>query len=150
MGGVVGPRVARLGHTPIPDLCPATAVAAPANLAVAAHHQIIGHVIVVAGNSEHGGLARHTLRPAQELVSVSRLFVAPHARGAGAGAALLHAADRWAAEHRLRATLEVVEDAVDAIGLYEASGWQLLGRRQATWSTANGAPVWLRSYLAPA
>lgn len=132
----------------------ATAWLSPAGLlnawvAVAGHDQIIGHVIVVAGH-ERDGLARQTLRPAAELVSVARLFVAPTARGAGAGAALLHAAAGWAAERRLRATLDVVEDAVGAIGLYEASGWQPIGRRQANWSTASGDPVWLRSYLAPA
>ena len=116
-------------------------------VAVAADDQIIGHVIIVAGN-ERDGLARHALQPAE--VAVARLFVAPHARGAGAGAALLHAATGWAAERRLRATLDVVEDAVDAIGLYQASGWQLVDRRQAAWSTDNGDPVWVRSYLAPA
>ncbi|WP_425283683.1 GNAT family N-acetyltransferase [Geodermatophilus dictyosporus] len=82
--------------------------------------------------------------------AVSRLFVAPDARGLDLGAALLGAATAWAAAEGLGLVLDVVDDAGPAIALYERLGWTAAGTRPAGWTTRAGHRPLLRVYRAPA
>jgi GNAT superfamily N-acetyltransferase len=113
----------------------------------AAGNGLLGHVAVVTGvhdpavpDPDGTGLA-----------GVTRLFVAPAARGQGlaVGTRLLGAATRWARAQGHRLMLDVVEDGGSAIALYERLGWQLLDRRTADWETVDGRRLPLRIYLAP-
>lgn len=49
----------------------------------------------------------------------------------------------------LVAVLDVVEGARAAVALYEQSGWQLVGRESAAWSTPSGLTPTLRYYVRP-
>jgi GNAT superfamily N-acetyltransferase len=80
---------------------------------------------------------------------VSRLFVAPAARGQQLGAALLTTASSWADAQGLGLSLEVVDDAAPAAALYERLGWRLVERRPATWMAPTGHRPLLRVYRAP-
>lgn len=107
---------------------------------------VSGHVVLV-GGVDDPLLARVTGRRLEQLASVSRLFVQPSARGAGLAKALLAAADAFAAEQHLGLVLEVVDDALAAISLYERLGWQLVDRRPASWTTDEGQRPLLRVYV---
>ena len=58
---------------------------------------------------------------------VSRLMVAPHARGRGLGMTLLDTAVRAAHARELHPALDVVTSYASAIRLYERAGWQRIG-----------------------
>jgi len=62
-----------------------------------------------------------------QLAILARLFVDPGHRNLGAGALLMGAAHRFAAEHRLAVALDVMLKDRSAIRLYEKLGYQLLG-----------------------
>lgn len=111
---------------------------------------VLGHVCVVTGIEDPAACAASGV-PADRLVSVSRLFVTPAARGRGLslGARLLAAATAWSADRGLQLMLDVVEDGAPAIDLYERLGWRLVDRRPATWSTPEGEHWPVRVYLAP-
>jgi ribosomal protein S18 acetylase RimI-like enzyme len=98
-----------------------------------------GHIALVAEDPE----------PA-ELVSVSRLFVRPAARGRRLGEALLRTAAAHAAVHGLGLVLDVVaEEGSPAIALYERLGWRFVAERPAWWRTPAGVRPRLRRYLLP-
>jgi GNAT superfamily N-acetyltransferase len=65
--------------------------------------------------------------PADRLGVVARLFVAPSARGRGAGGALLSAATAEAVDRGLVPILDVGTHFAPAIALYEKHGWVRLG-----------------------
>jgi GNAT superfamily N-acetyltransferase len=77
---------------------------------------------------------------------VSRLFVAPAARGHQAGAALLGQAARAARELGCRPLLDVHSTNTAAIALYERLGWQPLGSCEAVWGEDQ---VTVLCYAAP-
>ncbi len=81
-----------------------------------------------------------------ELLFVSRLFVAPDRRGARLGEALLTVAIAHAREHGLQLMLDVVEDGGAAVALYEPFGWRLVDRRLADWTTPSGVRLPQRVY----
>jgi GNAT superfamily N-acetyltransferase len=93
-----------------------------------------------------GHVAVH--RPAE----VSRLFVAPTARGQHVGAELLGHARRWATAHGIGLTLEIVDESrsAPAIALYERTGWRHVDTVTATWRGPDGRPVRLRRYTGSA
>lgn len=101
------------------------------------NHELLGHVA--------------TVRNSAQLVSVTRLFVAPAARGRGLrlGARLLETAIEWADENACRLMLDVVDDGGPAIALYERLGWELVDRRTADWQTPDGRRLPVRIYRAP-
>jgi GNAT superfamily N-acetyltransferase len=84
---------------------------------------------------------------AREIVEVKRLFVAPDARGLGAGRELLHAAAAFAIGRGRQPVLEVTADRRAAIRLYEHSGWQRVATNVATWTRASGERPLLHQYL---
>jgi GNAT superfamily N-acetyltransferase len=77
---------------------------------------------------------------------VTRLFVAPAARGHGAASALLARVVRTAQECGLHPVLDVDSAGTSAIALYERLGWRFLGTSQAQWGPNR---VTVRSYAAP-
>jgi GNAT superfamily N-acetyltransferase len=106
-----------------------------------------GHIAVVTGVDDPL-LVQAASWPAEQLAAISRLFVAPGARGAGRGQQLLETAMTYAAQHGLGLVLDVVEDQRSAaIRLYERLGWRFVGHRQADWTTPTGARPQLRLYI---
>ncbi|WNV74898.1 GNAT family N-acetyltransferase [Geodermatophilus sp. DSM 44513] len=97
---------------------------------------VTGHVVVT--------------RAPDGLAAVTRLFVAPDARGHGLGAVLLDVVRGWAGAARTGLVLDVVDGAAAAVGLYERQGWSLVGTRPADWTTPAGTRPLLRTYRAPA
>lgn len=78
---------------------------------------------------------------------VSRLFVAPTARGRGLGASLMARAVREARGRGLHPVLDVVASDRAAAALYERLGWELLGTVEQRWSGDQRVAV--RCYAAP-
>jgi GNAT superfamily N-acetyltransferase len=116
--------------------------------------QIVGHVSLsqpgrgdaaprLAGTVP--GLAGVGPGPAS-VAMVSRLFVAPAARGHRAGAALLGQAARAARELGCRPLLDVHSTNTAAIALYGRLGWRLLGSCEAVWGEDQ---VTILCYAAP-
>ena len=113
--------------------------------------EILGHVCVVTG-IEDAVVSAATGAPAERLVSISRLFVTPAARGRGLalGTRLLAVASAWSTQRGLQLMLDVVEeDGNPARALYERLGWQLVDRRLADWTTPEGERWPVRVYVAP-
>jgi GNAT superfamily N-acetyltransferase len=89
--------------------------------------------------------------PPDRLVSVSRLFVAPQARGAGIAARLLATAVDAAAAEGRRCALDVMDARWGGpTALYERLGWRRVATTAASWWHGPDAdcPV-VHSYLAP-
>lgn len=122
---------------PVRWLSPADGV--QAWVAVDGGTDVVGHVVVQ-------GAADASAKTA----SVVRLFVDPKARGRGIGARLLDHAGQWATERGIGLVLEVTADErSSAVALYERSGWRRTGTREANWTTPEGKPVMLHSYVLP-
>ncbi|MCX4970700.1 GNAT family N-acetyltransferase [Streptomyces sp. NBC_00654] len=77
---------------------------------------------------------------------VSRLFVAPAARGHGIGALLMAEAVREAHARDLHPVLDVVASDTAAAALYERLGWELLATVEQRWSPDQKVSV--RCYAA--
>ena len=110
---------------------------------------IVGHAALVRGVSA-SCLLHATGRGASELGGVARLFVDPTARRAGHARELLDTATSHAVAHGLQPVLDVVDDGLAAIALYESAGWQLAATETATWTTLAGANPKIRWYIGPA
>ncbi|WP_404947142.1 GNAT family N-acetyltransferase [Rhodococcus erythropolis] len=103
--------------------------------------RVVGHVAVdseVAGAPTTAGS-----------IAVSRLFVHPGSRGNGLSDALLDAVTDFAAESRLELVLDVVDDALPAIALYERRGWVYVDERLADWTRTDGVRPVERRYRLP-
>ncbi|WP_405982345.1 GNAT family N-acetyltransferase [Streptomyces sp. NBC_00158] len=92
--------------------------------------------------------SRRTGLPARDTAVVSRLFVAPGARGRGIGALLIARAVREARLLALHPVLDVVASDTAAAALYERLGWSLLATVAQRWGPGRVVPV--RCYAAPA
>ncbi|MEU5016884.1 GNAT family N-acetyltransferase [Streptomyces angustmyceticus] len=79
---------------------------------------------------------------------VSRLCVAPAARGTGLGGRLLRAAETRAAARGVRPVLTVKATDTAAIGLYERRGWIRRATEREDWG--HGGTVTVHRYEAPA
>lgn len=110
--------------------------------------EVEGHVCLVGGVTDPV-VAIEAGVPTCSLGMVSRLFVAPSARGRGLGRVLLRALSEHAATERLRVMLDVVDDGGAAIKFYEQLGWRLVDRRVAIWGNLEDLRVPLRIYLSP-
>lgn len=111
--------------------------------------RLVGHVGL--GRAGEGDLApglwsERTGAGRERTAVLSRLFVAPEARGRGIGALLIDRAVREAGRHGLHPVLDVVASDVTAYALYERLGWQLLGTVQQRWQP--GQLVSIRCYAA--
>uniref|UniRef100_UPI0034DFC82E GNAT family N-acetyltransferase n=1 Tax=Streptomyces flavofungini TaxID=68200 RepID=UPI0034DFC82E len=84
---------------------------------------------------------------AQTTAVVSRLFVAPDARGHGIGALLMGRVTREARARGLHPVLDVVSSDASAAALYERLGWRFLDAVEREW--LPGQRVTLRCYAAP-
>ena len=90
-----------------------------------------------------------TGRRREELAEVTRLFVAPNARGTGIGRRLLSRAVEAAHARGAWPVLEVTADGRAAAGrLYLASGWQLVGG--APWFPGDGRKLAVDCWMGPA
>lgn len=108
-----------------------------------------GHVAVTCGTDD-ALLINAGGQPAEELATVSRLFVRPAARGRRLGEALLSTATTYAHQHGMGLVLDVVAERRSAANaLYEGLGWRLVGQRAAAWTTPAGVRPQLRSYVLP-
>jgi GNAT superfamily N-acetyltransferase len=109
---------------------------------------VVGHVCLVRG-VEDPLVTSLTGAHRDQLATVSRLFVAPEARGRGLAASLLAAATAHASAQGLELMLDVVDDGGPAVALYERLGWRLVDRRLTDWITPSGGRLPMRVYLAP-
>ncbi len=112
---------------------------------------LAGHVVLWPANGDSAAPVWSAASdlPADRLAAVSRLFVAPRARGRGLGARLLAAAHAEANARRLHAALTVVDHDRGALALYERAGWRRVASIPASWALANGEHPLLHYYLAP-
>ncbi|MGP3735746.1 GNAT family N-acetyltransferase [Streptomyces sp. GDS52] len=91
------------------------------------HGRVAGHVVLsrsAAGDAAPGLWSARTGTGATAVVS--RLFVAPWARGHGIGALLMARAVTEAKDRGLHPVLDVVASDTAAAALYERLGWRLL------------------------
>jgi ribosomal protein S18 acetylase RimI-like enzyme len=110
---------------------------------------IQAHLALVAGVKDDR-LNEAARRPADEIATITRLFVRPAARGNRLGERLLRTAGTYAADHDLALALDVVDEGRSAaIGLYERLGWHLVARRPAAWLMPSGDRPQLRIYVFP-
>ncbi|MFJ3879097.1 GNAT family N-acetyltransferase [Streptomyces sp. NPDC090077] len=112
--------------------------------------RVAGHVALCRsgpGDSAPELWSRRTGTPAECVAVVSRLFVAPGARGHGTGALLMARAVRGARELGLHPVLDVVSSDEAAAALYERLGWSLLATVEQSWGP--GRVVRVHCYAAP-
>jgi Acetyltransferases len=110
---------------------------------------IVGHVLLQDAASVDPHLTKAVDVPPDRLVFVSRLFVAPSARGHGVATQLLAAARWYASVRALCLTLDVADNCTAAIRLYEQAGWKRTGSTPVEWLTPNGEPALVHHYLSP-
>lgn len=83
--------------------------------------------------------------PPRDLVAVSRLFVVPSARRTGIARDLLAAVTGLG-----RPVLDVAEQGIAAVSLYEGLGWRRVASERAAWLAADGRPALVHYYVSPA
>jgi GNAT superfamily N-acetyltransferase len=112
--------------------------------------RIVGHVLLRSGTAEASASvwASATGLPPEQFAAVTRFFVSPDSREAGAGGALLDAALAEATARGLHPALDVVETNLDAIHFYERRGWQRV--HSEPWAAAEDGKTLLHYYVAPA
>ncbi|MEU5463315.1 GNAT family N-acetyltransferase [Streptomyces althioticus] len=112
--------------------------------------RVVGHVSL--SRSGEGDLAPglwsgRNGTSAAETAVVSRLFVAPEARGHGFGALLIGRAVEESRRRALHPVLDVVAADTAAAALYERLGWERLATVEQRWSPSQ--PVTVHCYAAP-
>lgn len=111
--------------------------------------RIAGHVGLSRsgeGDAAPGLWSARTGTGADATAVVSRLFVAPSARGHGIGALLMARAAAEARERGLHPVLDVVASDTAAAALYERLGWELLAVVEQQWGPDQRVSV--RCYAA--
>jgi GNAT superfamily N-acetyltransferase len=111
---------------------------------------LVGHVALHAGSTREAvaRASEASALPADRLAFVARLVVAPEARRAGVGTALLGAAVSAARDRGRRAVLDVVVAHTSAIAFYDHLGWTNAG--PITAHLSDGTTFDELIYLAPA
>jgi len=109
-----------------------------------------GHVLLhrPTGDADASWVSAAAALPPERTALVSRLFVAPRARGAGVGVDLLQTVVKEASTRGLRTALAVAESDHAARALHERCGWQHVDSTPWTWS--GGGRTVLHCYLGPA
>jgi GNAT superfamily N-acetyltransferase len=107
---------------------------------------VLGHVALTRTAE---ALARDIGLPAEQLVSVARLFSHAEARRRGVAGALLDSVGEAAEAAGVRLALEVEDGGAAAIALYERHGWTYISSRTGDWTTADGRPARMHAYVAP-
>ncbi|MCC9309845.1 GNAT family N-acetyltransferase [Kitasatospora sp. RB6PN24] len=104
-------------------------------VAVAPDGAVVGHAALAPGVASSAAhvWAERTGRTADRTGALSRLYVAPAARGHGLGARLLAAAVDYVRAAGLWPVLDVVTTNGAAIELYERQGWQRLMTADQRW-----------------
>jgi GNAT superfamily N-acetyltransferase len=113
---------------------------------------VIGHVALCRAAGEAAAplwSAACGLAP-ERFAAITRLFVAPGARGRGVGARLLPEASREARQRELRPALAVLDHDRAAMALYERAGWLRVASVPASSTSPSEGHVWLHAYVAPA
>ncbi|MFE7761679.1 GNAT family N-acetyltransferase [Streptomyces sp. NPDC057438] len=111
--------------------------------------RIAGHVGLArsgAGDAAPGLWSERTGVGADRTAVVSRLFVAPSARGRGLGASLLARAGAEARRRGLHPVLDVAASDTAAAALYERLGWEFLATVEQRWGPDRTVSV--RCYAA--
>ncbi|MGW9115199.1 GNAT family N-acetyltransferase [Streptomyces sp. NPDC055663] len=111
--------------------------------------RVAGHVGLSrsgAGDAAPGLWSARAGLSADATAVVSRLFVAPWARGHGIGALLMGQAVAEAQHRGLHPVLDVLASDTAAAALYERLGWQLLATVEQQWSPEQKVTV--RCYAA--
>lgn len=112
--------------------------------------RVAGHVGLCAseaGDAAPGLWSARTGTAEDSTAVVSRLFVAPWARGHGIGALLMERAVSEARDRGLHPVLDVVATDTAAAAFHERLGWQLLATVEQEWGAGQG-PVTVRCYAA--
>ncbi|MGW2226019.1 GNAT family N-acetyltransferase [Streptomyces formicae] len=112
--------------------------------------RVVGHVRLSPAEADDAAPVLWSERAGADVGAtavVSRLFVAPGARGHGIGALLMNRVEREARGRGLHPVLDVVSTDASAAALYERLGWELLDVVEREWGP--GHLVALRCYAAP-
>lgn len=112
--------------------------------------RIVGHLALsppVAGDVAPALWAEHSGAAPAEVAVVTRLFVAPDARGHGIGSLLMSQALREARSRGLHPVLDVVAADTGSVAFYEHLGWTLLDTAEQRWSQEQTVTV--HCYAAP-
>lgn len=112
--------------------------------------RIVGHVALHWEPDDPTLVAAHRALglPVQQLVMVSRLFVAPDVRRAGVGRALLGHATASAQSLGRRAVLDVGQTLSAAVALYESAGWVRVDELHLELPAGTTLDLWV--YVSPA
>ena len=106
----------------------------------AADGEVVGHVALGRGDDPTGTETHRSL-------AITRLFVAPVARGRGVGAALLVTAVVFVHASASRPVLTVADTGGAPIRLYERTGWRRIGERRADWAEPDGRHPTVYDYV---
>lgn len=112
--------------------------------------RVLGHIGLAASTGDDVAPGLWKLRAgghAADTCVITRLFVAPAARGRGVGALLVGRAAEEARSLGRHPVLDVVTTDTSAIALYERLGWEFLADREQRWGP--GQTVTVRCYAAP-
>lgn len=112
-------------------------------------HRLLGHVALSSASEDDAAPALYRPKVARDHVAVvSRLFVAPSARGTGVASRLLAHTVREARGRGLHGpVLDVVTTDTAAVRFYGQQGWHHLGFATQQWSPTQHVPV--HCYSAP-
>ncbi|MBQ0985161.1 GNAT family N-acetyltransferase [Streptomyces sp. F63] len=111
---------------------------------------VAGHAVLSRSGPDDAAPAVWSGRAGRDISAtavVSRLFVAPAARGRGVGALLLGRAAEEARARGLHPVLDVLASDTRAVALYERQGWRFLAAVRQRWSPDTTVTV--RCYAAP-
>ncbi|WP_101254531.1 GNAT family N-acetyltransferase [Streptomyces barkulensis] len=110
---------------------------------------VTGHVAINRPNGEEAVSlwVDHSQEEEAHVAVLSRLFVAPEARGKDAGGELMRTAMTYAQREGLRLVLDVLSKDTAAMRLYEKLGWQQIG--SSTHSYGNGRQTEAICYVSP-
>jgi len=105
----------------------------------------VGHVSVTTTDPgpETEGWVVGTGRPAEQLATVSVLFVDHTVAGRGVGTALLDRAVQFIRDSGRVPVLDVVQETANAVRLYQRHGWQVVGEARPWWLPDDLLPVLL-------